>query len=146
MALPNAMRALGNRNYRRFFIGQVISLSGTWAQSIGLGWLVLDLSHDSGVAVGFVTAAQFLPVLFFGLLAGVLADRLDKRRFFLMTEVTLAALAGALAVVDLMGVVNLPMVYVLAFLFGTATACDNPVRLSFVVEMVGPHDLPTRSR
>jgi MFS family permease len=142
MALPNSFRSLRNPNYRRYFTGQVISLSGTWAQNIGLGWLVLDLSHDSGVAVGIVTAMQFVPVLLFGLWAGLLADRFDKRRFIVTTQIALAALALVLAAVDLAGVVNLPMVYGLAFLFGMATACDTPARLSFVVEMVGPTDLP----
>lgn len=142
MALPNAFRSLRNRNYRRYFIGQVISLCGTWAQNIGLGWLVLELSDDSGVAIGVVTAMQFVPVLLFGLWAGLLADRFDKQRFIVATQVALAVLAGVLAFVDLVGVVNLPMVYGLAFLFGVATACDTPARLSFVVEMVGPEDLP----
>jgi MFS family permease len=142
VALPNSFRSLRNPNYKRYFIGQVISLSGTWAQNIGLGWLVLKLSNDSGVAIGVVTAMQFVPVLLFGLWAGLLADRFDKRRFIVATQIALAALALILAAVDLTGVVNLPMVYGLAFLFGVATACDTPARLSFVVEMVGPTDLP----
>ena len=74
--------------------------------------------------------------------AGLLADRFDKRRFIIGTQLSLASIAGLLAVVDLTGVVTLWMVYVLAFAFGMATAADTPARLSFVVEMVGSHDLP----
>jgi MFS family permease len=142
MRLPAAFASLRLRNYRRYFAGQVVSLSGTWAQTIGLGWLVLRLSHNSGVAVGTVTALQFAPVLVFGLWAGLLADRFDKRRFIIGTQVALASVAGVLALVDLTGVVTLWMVYILSFLFGVATAADTPARLSFVVEMVGPRDLP----
>jgi MFS family permease len=142
VALPNSFRSLRIRNYRRYFVGQVISLSGTWAQNIGLAFLVLDLSDNSGVALGVVTAMQFAPVLLFGLWMGLLADRFDKRRFIVSTQIALAVLAGILALVDLTGVVTLPMVYALAFLFGLATAADTPARLSFVVEMVGSEDLP----
>ncbi len=142
MALPNSFRSLRIRNYRRYFVGQVISLSGTWAQNIGLAFLVLDLSNNSGVALGVVTAMQFAPVLLFGLWMGLLADRFDKRRFIVSTQIALAVLAGILALVDLTGIVTLPMVYALAFLFGLATAADTPARLSFVVEMVGSEDLP----
>jgi MFS family permease len=142
VALPASFRSLRITNYRRYFSGQVVSLCGTWAQNIGLGWLVIDLSDSSGVAVGIVTAMQFVPVLLFGLWMGVLADRFDKRRFIVSTQVVLAVLAGLLAFVDLAGVVNLPMVYGLAFLFGVATAADTPARLAFVVEMVGAEDLP----
>lgn len=140
--LPAAFTSLRGRNYRRYFTGQVLSLCGTWAQTIGLGWLVLQLSNNSGVAVGLATALQFAPTLLFGLWAGVLADRFDKRRFIICTQVALASVAGVLAFVDLTGVVTLWMVYGLSFLFGMATAADTPARLSFVVEMVGPEDLP----
>jgi len=142
MPIPNSFRSVRSSNYRRYFAGQLISLSGTWAQQIGLGWLVLDLSDDSGVAVGIVTALQFVPVLLLGLWAGLLADRFDKRRFIAVTQVALASIAGVLAVVDLSGNATLPIVYVLAFMFGVATAFDTPARLSFVVEMVGSRDLP----
>lgn len=142
MALPNAFRSLGQRNYRRYFTGQVLSLAGTWAQNIGMGWLVLELSDNSGLALGIVTALQFVPVLLFGLWAGLLADRYDKRRFIVATQIALATTAGLLALLTMSGVVELWMVYVLAFVFGVATAADTPARLSFVVEMVGPTDLP----
>ncbi|HEY3941224.1 MAG TPA: MFS transporter [Acidimicrobiales bacterium] len=142
MSISTAFSSLKIRNYRRYFAGQVLSLCGTWAQTIGLGWLVLRLSHNSGVAVGLATALQFVPVLLFGLWAGLLADRFDKRRFIIGTQVSLASIAALLAVVDLTGVVTLWMVYVFAFVFGMATAADTPARLSFVVEMVGPRDLP----
>jgi MFS family permease len=139
---PPSMRALNKRNFRWYFLAQVFSICGMWAQMVGLAWLVLDLSDDSGVAAGVVTALQAAPVLLFGLWAGLLADRFDKRRFILLTQTALATTAGVLAVLDLTGVVELWMVFVLAFLFGTANAGDLPARLSFVVEMVGPDDLP----
>ena len=91
MALPNSFRSLRIHNYRRYFIGQIVSLSGTWAQNIGLAFLVLDLSKDSGVALGVVTAMQFVPVLLLGLWMGLLADRFDKRRFIVSTQIALAA-------------------------------------------------------
>jgi MFS family permease len=142
VALTDSHRSLRNPNYRRYFAGQVVSLCGTWAQQVGMGWLVLELSGDKGAAIGLVTALQFVPVLLFGLWAGLLADRFDKRRFIVSTQSALAVTATALAVLDLTGTVTLPMVYALSFLFGVATALDTPARLSFVVEMVGPEDLP----
>jgi MFS family permease len=134
--------ALRIRNYRAYFAGQVVSLWGTWAQNVGMAWLVLELSHASGVALGVVTACEFLPMLLFGLWAGVLADRLDKRRLIVATQLALATVASTLAVLDLTGAVRLWMAFALAFAFGLATAIDTPARLSFVVEVVGRDDLP----
>jgi MFS family permease len=139
---PQAFASLRIRNYRAYFSGQVASLCGTWAQNIGLGWLVLQLSDDSGVALGLANACEFLPMLLLGLWAGALADRLDKRRLVVSTQLALATVASTLAVLDLTGVVELWMVYVLAFAFGLATAVDTPARLSFVAEVVGREDLP----
>ena len=82
-------RSLKTRNYRLFFIGQGISLCGTWMQTIALGWLVLHLSHNSGVAIGAVIALQFLPTLFFGAWAGVLSDRFDKRVILILAAATM---------------------------------------------------------
>ncbi|MDX6199029.1 MAG: hypothetical protein QOJ79_2180, partial [Actinomycetota bacterium] len=130
------------RNYRLFASGQVISLSGTWAQRVAQDWLVLDLSHNSGVALGITTGLQFLPMLLFGLYGGVLADRYDKRRLLIWAQVSMGVLALVLGILDLADVVQLWQVYALAFLLGLASVIDTPVRQAFVVEMVGPDDLP----
>ncbi len=134
-------RSLKNRNYRLFAAGQVVSLSGTWGQRVAQDWLVLELSGDSGVALGITTALQFLPMVLFGLYGGVLADRYDKRRLLLMAQAAMALLALLLAALDLSGAVQLWHVYALAFGLGVASVIDTPVRQAFVSEMVGPEDL-----
>ena len=135
-------RSLRNRNYRLFASGQVVSLTGTWAQRIAQDWLVLELSDNSGVALGVVTALQFLPVLLLSLWGGVLADRYDKRRILIGVQVAMGGLALALGLLDVTGVVQLWHVYALSFALGVAAALDVPVRQSFIVELVGPADLP----
>jgi MFS family permease len=135
-------RSLKVRNYRLFAAGQVVSLTGTWGQRVAQDWLVLELSGNSGVALGVVTGLQFLPVLLLGLWSGVLADRYDKRRLLLGAQAVMAVLALALAVLDLTGAVQLWHVFALALALGVATAVDVPVRQSFVSEIVGPEDLP----
>ena len=135
-------RSLRVRNYRLFAAGQVVSLTGTWGQRVAQDWLVLELSGNSGVALGVVTGLQFLPVLLLGLWSGVLADRYDKRRLLLGAQAVMAVLALALAVLDLTGAVELWHVFALALALGVATAVDVPVRQSFVSEMVPPEDLP----
>jgi len=130
------------RNYRLFASGQVVSLSGTWMQRVAQDWLVLNLSHNSGTAIGLTTGLQFAPVLLFGLYGGVIADRYNKRRVLVMTQIAAGLLALALGLLDLSGAVQLWHVYVLAFALGIATAIDSPVRQSFVTELVGPSLLP----
>jgi MFS family permease len=134
-------RSLRTRNYKLYFMGQSVSLIGTWAQTIAIGWLVLDLSDNSGFAVGFVLALQFLPVLLLGAWAGVLADRTDKQKLLVITQAVQAAVALALGLVVITGVVQLWMVYALVVCFGVAQALDNPTRMAFVSEMVGTNDL-----
>jgi MFS family permease len=138
----STFRSLRVRNYRLFAGGQVISLSGTWGQRVAQDWLVLELSDNSGVALGITTALQFLPVLLFGLYGGVLADRYDKRRLLIGAQVAMGVLALVLAALDLTGAVALWHVFALAFALGMASAIDTPVRQAFVAEMVGPEDLP----
>jgi MFS family permease len=140
--IATTFRSLRNRNYRLFATGQVVSLTGTWGQRVAQDWLVLELSDDSGVALGVVTGLQFLPVLLFGLYGGLLADRYDKRRLLMGAQAAMAVLALALAVLDLSGAVALWHVFALAFALGLATAVDTPVRQAFVIEMVGPDDVP----
>jgi len=128
------------RNYRLFFLGQVVSNIGTWMQRIAQDWLVLSLT-GSATAVGVTTALQFLPMLLFGLYGGVLVDRLPKRRTLLFTQSAMALTGIALAVLSLSGHVQVWHVYVAAFAVGLATVLDNPARQTFVSEMVGPDQL-----
>jgi len=137
-------RSLANRNYRLFATGQVISLSGTWAQRVAQDWLVLLIvpKEQAAVALGIATALQFLPMLLFGLYGGVLADRYDKRRLLIGAQVAMGLLALVLGVLDLAGVVQLWHVYLLAFGLGLASVVDTPARQSFVSDLVGTDDLP----
>ncbi|MET7450715.1 MFS transporter [Streptomyces sp. NPDC005574] len=128
------------RNYRLFFMGQVVSNIGTWMQRIAQDWLVLSLTGSS-TAVGVTTALQFLPMLLFGLYGGVLVDRMRKRPALLFTQAAMALTAIALAVLTLSGHVHVWHVYLAAFAVGLATVVDNPARQSFVSELVGPGQL-----
>jgi MFS family permease len=130
------------RNYRLFASGQVVSLTGTWMQRVAQDWLVLNLSHNSGTAIGLTTGLQFAPVLLFGMYGGLLADRYPKRRILIITQVVMGVLALGLGLLDLSGAVRLWHVYALAFGLGIASAIDAPVRQSFVTELVGPSLLP----
>ncbi len=136
----STFRSLKVRNYKLFFFGQLVSVSGTWMQQVAQDWLVLKLS-DSGTAVGITTGLQFLPMLLFGMVGGIIADRRDKRRVLLATQTTAGLLALAMGVLVLSGHVELWHVYVLAFLLGCVTAVDNPTRQAFVTEMVGPDEV-----
>ncbi|HET6209711.1 MAG TPA: MFS transporter, partial [Jatrophihabitans sp.] len=129
------------RNYRLYFSGQLISLTGTWAQRVAQDWLVLQLT-DSGTVLGIVTALQFAPALLFSLYGGALADRGDKRRLLLLTQAGMGVVALALGLLDVTGTVRLWHVLVLAAALGVVSAIDTPIRQSFVVEMVGGPDLP----
>ncbi|GAA3302090.1 MFS transporter [Streptomyces cinereospinus] len=128
------------RNYRLFFLGQVVSNTGTWMQRIAQDWLVLSLT-GSATAVGVTTALQFLPILLFGLYGGVLVDRLPKRPTLMVTQTAMALTGLALAALTLTGHVRVWHVYVAAFAVGLAAVVDNPARQSFVSEMVGPDQL-----
>lgn len=135
-------RSLHNRNYRIYYAGGVVSNTGTWMQRVAQDWLVLQLSGNDGVALGITTGLQFLPMLLVGPWAGTLADRYSKRRLLIVTQAFMGAVAVALGLLDVAGVVEVWHVYVLAALLGLGTAVDNPARQSFVIEMVGPEDLP----
>jgi MFS family permease len=124
------------RNYRLFISGQLVSVTGTWMQTVALGWLVLRLT-GSGFAVGVNLALQFLPILLFGMWGGLVADRFDKRRTLIRTQAAMALLAGVLWTITITGVAQLWMIYVLSLLIGSVTVVDNPTRQSFVTEMVG---------
>jgi MFS family permease len=129
-------QSLRNHNFRLFLLGHFVTSTGVWVQRIAQDWLVLTLT-DSPAAVGVTTALQFLPTLLFGLHAGVLADRLPKRRILQVTQSTMAAMAAVLALLTLSGVVQAWHVYLFAVALGAVAAVDNPVRQSFVTEIVG---------
>jgi MFS family permease len=133
-----SFRSLRVRNFRIFASANLVSLTGTWMQRIGQDWLVLQLSDDSGVALGLITALQFGPSLFLSMYGGVLADRYDKRRVLLVTQALMGVLALALAVLVATDVVLLWHVFALAGGLGAVAAIDAPVRQAFVSEMVGP--------
>src|SRR5215211_2675502 len=130
-------RSLDVRNFRLFFFGHLISSTGTWMQQVGQDWLVLRLT-DAPLPLGVTLALQFAPILVLGGWAGLIADRVDKRRLLLATQTAMAVLALALGVLTATGAVRLWMVYALALLLGCATAFDMPARQAFVSEMVGP--------
>jgi MFS family permease len=134
-------RSLAIRNYRLFATGQLVSLTGTWMQNVAQDWLVLDLTHRSGTALGVTTALQFLPMLLFGLWGGVFADRHNKRRVMVATQATQGLLALSLGTLVVTGVVQVWMVFGFAFALGMTTVFDLPARQAFVVEMVGPDDV-----
>lgn len=124
------------RNYRLYFLGQGISLSGTWMQGVAQSWLVLKLT-GSGAALGVVTALQALPVLLLAPYGGLIADRFSKRRLLYLTQSTSGLLALVLGVLVATGAVRLWMVYVLALALGLVNAVDNPSRQTFITELVG---------
>lgn len=128
--------SLAVRNYRLFFIGQAVSLSGTWMQSIAQGLLVLQLT-GSGTALGVVTALQALPVLIFGPYGGVMADRYDKRRILYLTQAVSAIASLIMGALVVANVTELWMIYGLALVLGFAKVLENPTRQIFVREMVG---------
>ncbi len=135
--LRRSFGSLSVPNYRRYFAGQLISLSGNWMQTVAAIWLVLSLT-GSGVAVGLTTALQFLPMLLFGAWGGLLADRFPKRGLLMVTQATMALPAIGLFAVTEAGIAAPWMVYLAVFAMGAVNAIDNPTRQSFVIEMVGP--------
>ena len=136
VALRRSFASLSVPNYRRYFTGQVISISGNWMQIVAEMWLVVQLTGN-GVSVGLTAALQFLPVLLFGAWGGVLADRMPKRRLLTFTQAAMAVPALTLWALTIGGSVELWMVYSLVLVRGVVTAIDNPARQSFVSEIVG---------
>jgi MFS family permease len=139
--LRRAFAALRHRNFRLFWFGQLLSLIGTWMQSIGQAWLVLELTHSS-LLLGVVGAFQFLPVLLFTLFGGVLADRWARRTVLLFTQSSAMIEALLLWILVLTGIVQIWHILVLATLLGITLSIDMPTRQAFIVEMVGRQDLP----
>lgn len=136
LLMRRTFSALGVRNFRLYFAGQVVSVSGSWMQRVAQSWLVLELT-GSGSAVGAVTAFQFLPILLLAPVGGLVADRLDKRKVMYVTQSLAGVIAAILGVLVLTDRVELWMVFALALALGLVGSFDNPARNAFVMEMVG---------
>jgi MFS family permease len=130
-----------HRNYRLFFLGQTISLPGTWIQRFAMAWLVYSLTNHSAIAVGVLAFATFLPFTLFSLFAGVIVDRFDPRRTVIATQVGHMTLATLIAAITLAGVVRPWHVYVIAFLAGLVQVLDAPARQQLTYRMVGRAEL-----
>ncbi|MFI5269512.1 MAG: MFS transporter, partial [Chloroflexota bacterium] len=127
-------------NYRLFWLGQLVSLTGTWMQRLAQAWLVLKLT-SSPFALGMVSTLQFLPVTLFSLYGGVIADRFPKRRLLLVTQSVAAAQAVVMATLTMFGLITMWEIYVLAALLGLVTAFNAPASQSFPVELVGREEV-----
>jgi MFS family permease len=137
----NPLRVLvEHRNFRLFWIGQTVSLIGTWMQTVGQGWLALQLSNDAFI-VGLVAAAGSLPVLLFSLYAGVFVDRLDKLRIVTTAQILLSIQAAVLWWAVWSGRINIPLLVGLAFMNGLISAVEIPARQSLIIELVGRDDI-----
>ncbi len=128
--------ALSRKNFRLYFSGQCVSAIGSWMQNVGQSWLVLTLTEDA-FKLGIVNAMQFLPIMFFVLFGGALADRLPKKKVLMITQVLLAILALTLATITALGIATYWMVLLLAMGLGTVSAIDQPCRQSIVMDLVG---------
>jgi MFS family permease len=135
-ALGRTFASLGVRNYRRYFAGQLVSITGNWMQNVAEMWLVVQLTGN-GVSVGLTAALQFLPILLFGAWGGLLADRMSKRRLLVISQSLMAIPALTLWALTVGGAVEVWMVYALVFARGLVTAVDNPTRQSFAFDLVG---------
>ena len=135
-------RSFRHRNYRILFPANSISNIGSWAQRIAQDWLILELTNNNGTYLGLVTAVQFAPVLLFSLHGGALADRLDKRKVLIATNIVGGAASVGLGLLVTTHAVQLWHVFVLAAVLGVSTAIDAPVRQAFTSELVGNDDLP----
>jgi MFS family permease len=128
------------RNYRLYYIGQIISTSGTFMQSVAQAWLVLKLTN-SGTALGIASALQYVPILLLGPFGGLMADRFSKRKILFFTQSGSGLLALILGTLVATGLIQVWMVYILAFCLGLINVIDNPTRQTFYMELVGPDHL-----
>jgi MFS family permease len=141
--MASTFASLRQPNYRLWFGAALVANVGTWMQRVGQDWVVLThLTDNSGTAVGITTALQFLPFLLLSPYAGLLADRLPRRKLLMGTQAAMGVLAFVLGALTMSGAVQLWHVYTLAFLLGVAAAIDSPVRQTFVAELVPPQNLP----
>lgn len=138
--VASSFPALRSANYRYYFTGQIISQIGTWIQIIAQSWLVLQLTN-SALWVGIIAALSTLPVLIFGLFAGVLIDRYPKKRLLFAAEASAMILAFVLGVLTLTNHINVGTIAILSFFLGVVTAIDMPARQAYVIDMVGKERL-----
>jgi len=138
--LQTTFASLGSRNFRVYSLGQVISLSGTWMQTIALSWLVYRLT-GSATALGMVSFAGSLPILLFTYFGGMIADRYDRKRILVITQFLAMLEAATLTVLTFTGLVSVPWLVVLACVRGTITAIELPARQSFIPDLVPKHQL-----
>lgn len=136
----DAFPALTHKNFRYFWIGQCISLIGTWMQNTGQSWLVLTLT-DSAFLLGLVNALQFTPMLIFSLFAGVIIDRLPKKKILVYTQLLFMVLATILAILVWTDSIKYWHILILSFLLGCANTIDMPTRQAFMIDLVGKDDL-----
>lgn len=140
MRFPEGLRALNHRDFRLFWLGQLVSLIGTWMQSVGQSWLILTLTN-SAFLLSLIATLQFLPMLLFSLVAGAITDRLPKRNLIIVTQALLMLQAFILAALVWSGHVRYWHVAVLALTLGLVNTLDMPARQSYMVEMAGKQDL-----
>jgi len=138
--LPRTFSALRHRNYRLFYGGQMVSLTGSWMQQTALAWITYDITH-SAFLLGLISAVGSLPMFFFSIPGGVLADRMEKRRIIIFTQTTAMMLAFILTALTAFDVIQAWHIALLAACSGTVLAFDMPARQAFVVEMVGKEEL-----
>ena len=140
MRIPQVLQrtfgSLSVRNYRLYFVGQVVSINGTWMQTIAQAWLVLHLTN-SGVALGITAALRFLPMLLFGAWGGVIADRVDRRKALVATQVASGLLSGGMGAITLSGQATTGLVFAFAIALGCVQVIDTPARQAFASELVG---------
>lgn len=141
MSTNSALRSFKHRNFRILYPANALSNIGTWTQRVAQDWLVLELTHNDATTLGFVTALQFLPAMLLSLYGGLLADRFNKRKLLLLTNLGAGLASVFLGVLVITNSVELWHVYALAFLVGVFTAIDSPIRVSFTSELVGKEDL-----
>jgi len=142
LARRSRWRALAHRNYALFFTGHGLSLCGTWMQSMALAWLVYRLS-GSPFLLGLVEFVARAPILIFGIVGGLLADRWPRRRLMIIAEASLLVQATLLAILTLTGTITVEWILALAFLLGIFSALEIPVRQSFVADLVPRQDIPS---
>ncbi|WP_243400014.1 MFS transporter [Arthrobacter glacialis] len=141
--MSSMFRSLRVFNYRLWVTGALVSNIGTWMQRVAQDWLVLTvLTNHSGTAAGITTGLQFLPIVFLGPYAGLVGDRVNKRKLLLITQTAMGICALLLGILVVTGAVQLWHVYVLATLLGVASAFDAPSRQAFVSQVVAKEDVP----
>ena len=139
--IQTTFKSLRHRNFRLFFLGQVVSLTGTWVQNIAQSWLVYRMT-DSPLLLGLSGFMGQIPVFLFGLLGGVVADRYNRHRIILITQTLSMIQAFLLSGLVLSGEIQVWEIFALAFLLGSVSSFDLPARQSYFIEMVGKEDLP----